>query len=504
MNTRFSMGSGALIAALTTSTASFADVTPQEVWGLWHDQFANYGYDVTMTESMSGDTLTISGLSAIITLPEDDGTVTVTLGDLGFKDLGDGTVQIVWPAVMPINFTFEGDETVEGTVNYSTTELSMIASGATDDMTVTFSASEIGMSLARLIVEGNDASGAAQMSMTLGNVAGDTTFKTGNLRMQSQNMTAGTLGYDIAVVDPEGSGSFLMKGQTVDLNMASTTSLPLEMDMQDINAALKAGFGMDLAMTTGAGSSTFSFNDDGDNASGNSSSTGTRLALAMNEDALSYGLSSTGLAVSVMGSDIPMPINLTMAEVGFDLTMPISKADTPQEFSSLIKVVDLAPEEMIWGMFDPTGALPHDPATLIIDVAGSMSWLFDIMDPEQQMAMADVDMPALLHTLDLKDLTVSFAGAELTGVGGFTFNNDDLETFDGLPAPDGSVDLKLVGANGLMDSLVAMGMLDESDVMGARMMMGLFGRPGEGEDTTLSTIEIKSDGQILANGQRLQ
>lgn len=40
--------------------------------------------------------------------------------------------------------------------------------------------------------------------------------------------------------------------------------------------------------------------------------------------------------------------------------------------------------------------------------------------------------------------------------------------------------------------------------MGARMMMGMFGTPGEGEDVITSTIEVTEDGQVLANGQRLR
>ena len=58
--------------------------------------------------------------------------------------------------------------------------------------------------------------------------------------------------------------------------------------------------------------------------------------------------------------------------------------------------------------------------------------------------------------------------------------------------------------NGLLDTLVGMGLVPEEQAMGARMMMGLFARPGDGEDTLVSTIEVKEDGSILANGQRIQ
>lgn len=40
--------------------------------------------------------------------------------------------------------------------------------------------------------------------------------------------------------------------------------------------------------------------------------------------------------------------------------------------------------------------------------------------------------------------------------------------------------------------------------MGARMMMGLFAVPGEGEDTLNSKIEVNGEGHVLANGQRIR
>ena len=56
----------------------------------------------------------------------------------------------------------------------------------------------------------------------------------------------------------------------------------------------------------------------------------------------------------------------------------------------------------------------------------------------------------------------------------------DLTTFDGMPRPEGALDLELTGGNTLLDTLVAMGLLPEEQAMGARMMLGLFARPGAG------------------------
>jgi hypothetical protein len=109
----------------------------------------------------------------------------------------------------------------------------------------------------------------------------------------------------------------------------------------------------------------------------------------------------------------------------------------------------------------------------------------------------------MLNSFDLSALLVRFVGAELSGNGALTFDNNDLTTFNGMPAPTGQINLKLLGANALIDNLIAMGLLPEDQAMGARMMMGMFARPGTEPDSLTSTLEFK-DGGFFANGMRLQ
>ena len=166
---------------------------------------------------------------------------------------------------------------------------------------------------------------------------------------------------------------------------------------------------------------------------------------------------------------------------------------------------DFTMSDLIWGIFDPGGQLPRDPATIALDLGGKAKLFYDLFDPEQMEAVeSEGAIPGEINALDINGLTVRAAGAELTGEGAFTFDNTDFETYDGMPAPDGAVDLKLTGANGLLDTLIAMGLVPEDQAMGVRMMMGLFAVPGEGEDSLTSKIEVKGDGQILANGQRIK
>ena len=53
----------------------------------------------------------------------------------------------------------------------------------------------------------------------------------------------------------------------------------------------------------------------------------------------------------------------------------------------------------------------------------------------------------------INTLELSVAGVDLTGDGAFTFDNSDLESFDGMPRPEGKLSLRLTGAHALLDKL---------------------------------------------------
>ncbi|HEX9857573.1 MAG TPA: DUF2125 domain-containing protein, partial [Paracoccaceae bacterium] len=127
----------------------------------------------------------------------------------------------------------------------------------------------------------------------------------------------------------------------------------------------------------------------------------------------------------------------------------------------------------------------------------------DIMDGDA-MASLDGGAPGELNTLDVTALNLKVAGAELTGSGALTFDNSDLVSFDGVPAPTGVIDMKVTGANGLMDKLAQMGLIPEDQLMGARMMLGMFAKvDATAPDTMTSTLEFKDKG-FFANGMQLK
>ncbi len=495
------IGGSAVFITLMGSTASVAEITSQEVWNDWSQYMSGFGYEVTAAPDITSDSVVVNNLMIAMPLPDDGGMVKVDFGKISFMDQGDGTVAVILPDQKPIAVSVDNDFSV--TLNYDTTGMSMVVSGAADDMTYTYSAPKVAISIADLVIEGEKID-TAKLDLILSDVAGQSTSKMAGLRNLVQAMSAASLTYDFALAEP-GGGDFAMtvKGSMSDLKMESDSSIPADVDFAKMSEALNNGFAAKGGFSWGAGGYEFSSKDRGNSVTGSSSSDSGSLKFALDREMINYGGTATGTKSSFTSSDFPFPIDITMAEAAFNLLMPAGPSDDPKDLNLTVKLVDFNVNDMIWGMADPMGKLPHDPATIILDIDGKANWFVDIMDPES-MAAGDVDIPGALHELTLNALQLKVAGADLTGNGAFTFNNDDLETFDGIPAPTGEINLKLVGANALLDNLVAMGLLPEDQAMGVRMMAGMFTVAGEGDDTLTSKIEVNGDGSILANGQRIK
>jgi len=505
----FRIRSATALAALSISmsgSAAFADVTPEQVWQDWQDYLEGFGYSIEASEAQSGDTLTVSDIALGIDIPEDQGSASIALDELVFTDNGDGTVKVSFPENMPmvINGTGPDGETVVTRLDYRTSGFEMSVAGDPDDMTYEYSAGSMTLALAGVETDGKSMD-VGTASMTADNVAGKSRMATDDLRNVTQEFSAGPVTYALDVTDPEEGGQVLATGGYESVRFEGTGTLPEDVSSDDMAAMLEAGFTMDGRFTFENGTSQFSVEDEDGPMQGRTQSGGGTLDIAMNQEQLRYGAATRDMQMQLEGAGLPFPVELAMQTLAMDLTAPVSKSEEPRDFAASFKLSDFTMSEMLWAMFDPGQELPREPATLVLDIAGKARLLVDLLDPEQIETMEESDAaPGELNALTLNDLTLRLAGAELTGEGDFTFDNDDLESFDGMPAPQGTLDLKLVGGNSLLDKLIAIGILPEEQASGMRMMMGLFARPGEAEDELISTIEVNAEGQVLANGQRIK
>ncbi|MCX7558026.1 hypothetical protein OS190_00500 [Sulfitobacter sp. F26204] len=495
------------------SQAAWADLSPSEVWGDWRSYLEGMGYEVMATESRNGDDLSVNDFSVRFALPEQEGDVTMALGTISFNQNRDGTVAIVMPDTMPISMKGknsalpESDFTMEMT--FAQKGQAITASGDSDAITYLYTAQSFALNLLQMMANGQNL-GEQNIRMTVNgsDINSSVTMKIGDLRTYDQSANIANLDYDIFVKSIEGDeGEGVIKGKVNGISMTGQGAVPLAIAPgTDVATMLAAGFDMAGAISYAAGSAAFDIKDpQNGNYVMNSTSQGGEIKVKMGAAGLAYDVAQRDLNLSVAAEAMPLPFEIQMAQSGFNLAMPVSKSDEVQDFALGIKMTDFTMSDFIWGMFDPSGQLPRDPATIMLDLTGKAKLLIDWMNPKAVEEMTG--SPGELKAVNLENLVVDAAGAKLEGNGGITFDGKGASVIPGmggLGSPVGDINLALAGGNGLLDKLVAMGLLPADQAMGARMMMGLFAVPGSAPDTLKSKIEFTSDGQILANGQRLR
>lgn len=495
--------SGTTAILLALGNTAFADVTGADVWNNWKAMAQGTGQTFTPgSEVQSGDTLTISDLQIGMDTPEM--TVSGSIGDITFVDQADGSVIMTMSPSYTMTITSaDGADDVEAVITVAQPDISMVASGGDGAVTYDFTAPSISMSVTSLVIDGDPVEIVAGMSMT--DAVGSYVITEGDIPQMESGMTVASMLVSIDMNEPDGGeGKLTASFDFSDVAIESLGALMYSADPEEMLALMTAGASTAVNMSHGAHVFNIDFKDRRDAFAASGTAESGLLEVSVSEDAISYAVGNTGLDFTMSGSEIPLPeIAASMGEIGFSFLMPASASDVPEDYALNVTLADLSVSDMIWGMIDPAAQLPRTPATFIIDAVGTASLMFDLFDPESMMKV-ESDIPAELNSLNINQIVLEIAGAALTGNGAFTFDNTDLETFDGMPAPTGALDLKLVGANALIDKLIAMGLLPEEQAMMGRMMMGMFARP-EGEDTLTSKIEINgAEGSISANGQRIQ
>lgn len=500
MSNSNTMRSMTCIAALLIGTSAQADVTAAQVWNDWKAQLQLYGEDniAIGSEETVGGTVTVRDLALSI----DDGLTQVDaeLGDLVFTELGDGTVRVDIAESYPLTVTGEDGVIINMLVSQS--GFDMIISGDADEMTYDISVDQYQIALED-VVDG-DFTFTGDVSATANNMAITYVTSTDMLRDLSYAFAVEWLDILVDVDVPGDDGGYIAaSGQINDIAAQFDMSIPLDADFENPDDLIANGFALDGGYTIANGSYVFDIDAEGDQASGSLTTGSASLDATLNADTVSYQSRTTDLAMTAILSDFPMPIDVALAEYGLGFEMPVSETDAPAPFGLRLDLIDLSISDAIWNLFDQGQVLPREPATIQLDIDGFASPKFDLMDPEQAEEIDGADLPVELDSMSLNTLRIALAGALLTGSGAFTFDNTDLETFDGMPRPEGDALFEVTGLNGLLDNLVTMGLVPQDQIMGGRMMMGMFAR-STGDDRLETQIEINGEGQLFVNGQRLR
>lgn len=500
--------STACVFALLGASAAQADVSVTDVWDDLKENFTIYGDDSFSfgSETQDGDTLTVTDV--VVSVEQDITKSTTKYGTFVFTDLGDGTVSVKMDD--PVEIEVESTSALNPTdsdknvvkMSLQPTGFNMTASGDPQNLTYDFRVAKIALLVDQITDGSTDVK--ADIRLNMNDVAGTYTSKTGEMRDFNYAVTAAYADFLFDMAPPATAGDYLtFSGKIADIAANVEATIPLGANITNPKDIFKAGFKTAGGYTYGQANYIFDMKSEGEQTSGSIAIANGSFTGRMDGKALTYDGLSHDIAISVIGAGVPFPIEFGMAQSGIGFDMPLGKTEDDSDFGLRVNLTELTFNDMIWSLADPSGALPHDPMTLLLDLSGKAKMFIDLFDPAQAETISMGETMGELRALTLNNATLTAAGAEVTGAGAFTFDNTDMTTFPGIPRPAGDVTVNIKGANALLDKLIAMGLVPEDQAMMGRMMMGMFART-VGDDELNSKIEINQQGHVIANGQRIQ
>ncbi|MDE0968777.1 MAG: DUF2125 domain-containing protein [Octadecabacter sp.] len=494
----------AIAAGIFCGTISHADVTAQQVWNNWTDQMAVYGQEFTTSgEELSGNTLTVSGLK--IQMLDAEASIAAELGDIALTENGDGTVKITIGTSYPIKVDLTPQIGDPVTINITVLQSNMIlkVSGVPDAMIYDISADSYGIHVDS--IDGDQSVELVDVAITMLDLSGTFSVNEAALTRIAYFFNVGALDINAHLNETDQGGIVQANADIANLSMFTNIVVPMDVDL---NAEMPP-FGDGLAMEGGYsfGETAYSFNYDfvDDTGSGSASIEGGGLEFSFDMDQAEYKTETYGIDVNLsILNEIPIPLQASIAKYGFQVLVPLSQGeDGPRDARLAFNLTDLSISELLWNIIDPSSILPRDPVTVTFGVDAQVTPSFDFLDPTQKEAAMMSNIPGNVNGVQISELTVSGAGAEITGNGAFTFDYTDLITFDGFPRPEGQASFAINGINGLVEKLIKIGLIPADQAMMPRMMLGMFATP-VGDDMLKSTIEFNAEGHVLANGQRLR
>ncbi|PIB23095.1 hypothetical protein BFP76_08700 [Amylibacter kogurei] len=206
----------------------------------------------------------------------------------------------------------------------------------------------------------------------------------------------------------------------------------------------------------------------------------------------------TNISYKFDGMSLGMPpMDAVIGDMVSVIQIPIENLDGAKPAKLKLALNQLTLSDNVWGMFDPSAKLPRDPITLDIDAQGDMRWTKKIADIAADPA--NPEPPVQMENVQVNALNLNAAGAQLATTGALLFHNAQFP-----PQVEGSMNVDLKGAQGLLKKLTEIGLVPAQNAMMIQGMSAMFFRPGGGDDHLTSEIKLSKDGGITANGMPIK
>ncbi|MFD1795137.1 DUF2125 domain-containing protein [Paracoccus aurantiacus] len=359
-------------------------------------------------------------------------------------------------------------------------------------------------------------------TITMNNVKGSDWVEGSDAEKTVQSASADDITVDIDL-DKDGTTA---KGQIVIAGIAanSETSMPAGAPKaQEFADMLKAGLTTKGDMTLGSLTADLdmqTMDNEGQprKFSIKADSAESALNFAIDQSRISYAGTGGAANAELTVPDLPAPVGYGIADSTFDVDFPIEKADAAQDFKVSYTLNGIALTDSVWALFDPQNALPRDPASVDVDLSGSVKVLQGLLDgpsmadiskledpntPEEERAAITEDLAA--PPVDLREITLNKVALSLLGATADVSGKLSAPETGTMETPVGSISGRFEGLNGTLDKLGQAGLIPAEQMMGVRMMLAMFAKADPQNPEVMNTeLEFKEGGQIFANGQQVK
>ena len=499
-------GATVLSAAVLMANAARADVTATDVWASYTAYYESTGAQVIGTPEADGADTVVSNHALLYRFPFGVATMRVIMPNMRMTDQSDGTVEIAFPD--DFDLRIEVDVPNEGagsiTLLIKQDNFQGMASGTPDDVTFAQSADGLSLALKDIDIPAEDIDMTMQALMS--GYSATSRVVTGDLITTSTEMQTGSTDIAYIVKVPDG-GVISNTGRLGANEAAFQTALPAGgSNVMNLSAVLAGGAYLRGTSSAGGGTSETITTSDGVVVSEQFQATGSASS-RFSIDAMGMDLFGEGKDIDfkvMMPDAFPFSVSGSLSAVSGGYKIPLLPSTDMQDVALQFNLRDLTFSDDIWGLFDPSGDLPRDPASINIDVSGKVISEIDALNFATLEAQMEQDLPPIsLERLTLNEFSVSAIGTSALATGSFTLDNADTTTFDGFPSPEGSAILNVVGANALIDRLVTLGVIGQDEAGMARLGMG-FIASATGDDAFESRVDVNGEGHVMVNGQRMR
>ena len=501
MTTRLATSLIALSTAI--ATPAMADVSAADV--LSNQQALYEAIGVTFSGDLSGETL--SGIEFNGVFPMGLASFQIkTDAEFKLEENSDGSVTINYPSPMTASIAgaVNGEGGFEADFTLTHDGYTITATGDAGDIAYETNAQNLRFEAGKIDIQDNM---PTQMSIegvfTMESWDGSTRITEGNLITYSAESQTGQSNGDFTVSIDDVVSRNTQTTEALSGTVAAT--LPVGgSDLMNLSAALRDGLAFTI-ISEGAGSTSAAETTmNGTLMNAQTTSTGPQSAsFTFDQDGLRAEGDASDFVMTISDQMMfPAPLEFAMAAISMNYDVPLNASEDTQDFRLATSLEGFTVADGLWDMIDPAQMLPRDPADISFDVTGAGTNGVDLLNFMAMSQMAGPP-PIEIDEVTIENLRIAAVGAEATATGSMTFDWTDFQTIPGIARPEGSITVNLNGANQLMDTLAAMGLIPEEELMMPRMMLGMFATP-VGDDQLETVLEVNEQGHVLANGQRLQ